>query len=61
MEWLTQNWFWVVVFVAFVAMHLFGHGGHGGHGGGGYEGGHGQQRPPDEDERKSQPPAGHQH
>lgn len=35
MEWLTANWFWVVVGVAFVVMHLFGHGGHGGHGGGG--------------------------
>lgn len=34
MEWLTENWVWVVVTVAFVAMHLFGHGGHGGHGGG---------------------------
>lgn len=34
MEWLSQNWFWVVIGVLFVAMHLFGHGGHGGHGGG---------------------------
>ena len=34
MEWLSENWVWVVVAVAFVAMHLFGHGGHGGHGGG---------------------------
>ena len=34
MEWLTENWFWVVIGVAFIAMHLFGHGGHGGHGGG---------------------------
>ena len=33
MEWFTANWFWVVIFVAFVAMHLFGHGGHGGHSG----------------------------
>lgn len=32
MEWLTENWFWVVIGVAFIAMHLFGHGGHGGHG-----------------------------
>jgi hypothetical protein len=36
MAWLTANWFWVLIFVAFLAMHLFGHGGHGG--------GHGQQR-----------------
>lgn len=33
MVWLSQNWVWVLFFVAFLAMHLFGHGGHGGHGG----------------------------
>ena len=32
MAWLAVNWFWVVIGIAFVAMHLFGHGGHGGHG-----------------------------
>ena len=32
MAWLTENWFWILTFIAFVAMHLFGHGGHGGHG-----------------------------
>ena len=31
MDWLSQNWVWVLVFVAFIGMHLFGHGGHGGH------------------------------
>ncbi len=34
MDWLAQNWIWVLFAVAFVAMHLFGHGGHGGHGSG---------------------------
>jgi hypothetical protein len=34
MQWLIANWFWVLIGVAFVGMHLFGHGGHGGHGGG---------------------------
>ena len=34
MAWLTDNWFWILTFIAFVAMHRFGHGGHGGHGGG---------------------------
>ncbi|MGE0874865.1 MAG: DUF2933 domain-containing protein [Burkholderiales bacterium] len=38
MNWLSENWIWIVVGVAFVAMHIFGHGGHGGHGGGGDEG-----------------------
>ena len=31
MEWISQNWVWVLFFVAFVSMHMFGHGGHGGH------------------------------
>jgi hypothetical protein len=34
MAWFTANWFWVLIFIAFIAMHVFGHGGHGGHGGG---------------------------
>lgn len=33
MDWLSQNWIWLIVVVLFFAMHLFGHGGHGGHGG----------------------------
>jgi hypothetical protein len=38
MAWLTANWFWVLIGIAFITMHLFGHGGHGGHGrhGGGH-------------------------
>lgn len=33
MDWLAENWFWVLVLVLFVGMHMFGHGGmHGGHG-----------------------------
>jgi len=33
MEWLAENWFWVLIGILFVSMHLFGHGCHGGHGG----------------------------
>ena len=33
MAWFTANWFWVLIFIAFIAMHVFGHGGHGGHSG----------------------------
>ena len=33
MTWFTENWFWILTFIAFVAMHMFGHGGYGGHGG----------------------------
>lgn len=31
MTWLLENWFWILIFVLFIAIHLFGHGGHGGH------------------------------
>lgn len=34
MQWLSDNWFFVLLLLAFVGMHMFGHGGHGGHGGG---------------------------
>ena len=32
MEWLSQNWVWVLFAAGMIAMHMFGHGGHGGHG-----------------------------
>ena len=41
MEWLSENWLWVLIGVAFLAMHMFGHGGHGGRGGHGSQGGDG--------------------
>ena len=46
MDWLQSNWFWVLIFILFIGMHMFGHGGHGGHGGrhgGGCDGGHGDE------------------
>jgi len=33
MDWLMENWGSVLVFILFIAMHLFGHGVQGGHGG----------------------------
>ena len=60
MDWLAQNWFWVVVFVAFMAMHMVGHGGHGGHGGGCGPGPDGK-RPPDAGGDETKPAAGHRH
>ena len=30
MEWISQNWVWVLFAVGMIAMHMFGHGGHGG-------------------------------
>ena len=44
MDWLAQNWIWVLFSIAFVAMHLFGHGGHGGHGGHAGHGSHSTDR-----------------
>ncbi len=38
MEWLADNWMWVLLIGGFGAMHLFGHGRHG-KGGGGCGGG----------------------
>ena len=42
MEWITANWFWILIGVLFIGMHLFGHGGHCGHAGHG--GGNNQPR-----------------
>jgi len=28
MEWLTENIYWILIGIAFIAMHIFGHGGH---------------------------------
>jgi hypothetical protein len=37
MDWLTENWFWILIFVGFIVMHLFGHGSHGAHGHGNHD------------------------
>ena len=52
MEWFVTNWFWLLVGIAFVALHLFGHGSHGGHGG---HGGGGRPQPTDESEKSGTP------
>lgn len=43
MNWLRENWFWVIVFVFWFWMHTKMHAGHGGHGG---HGGHAKPRDP---------------
>ncbi len=62
MDWLLANWFWILIFVLFIGMHLFGHGGHGGHSG---HGGGDRQRDKDEGGRDgrvvSESSGGHQH
>ena len=59
MDWLSENWVWVVVGVAFVAMHLFGHGGHSGHGGHGKR--EDKERDTGKDRGRDAPRGGHQH
>ena len=44
MAWLAANWFWALILIAFIAMHMGGHGGHGGHGSHGSHGGGDRQR-----------------
>lgn len=58
MDWLVQNWVWVLVFVAFIWMHMFGHGCHGGHGG---RHGEEDQRPTAREEPSKDRPQDHQH
>lgn len=53
MQWLVTNWFWVLIGVVFIAMHLFGHGGHGGHAGHG-----GRDRPRRSEEGDANDPLG---
>ena len=62
MAWFAENWFWTLVFIAFMAMHMFGHGSHGGHGGRGRHR-HGSEAGDDEQkDRTVDPPSdGHQH
>lgn len=31
MDWALENWFWILIFVVFVSIHLFGRGGHRNH------------------------------
>lgn len=61
MEWLSENWVFLLVVIAMTAMHLFGHGGHGGHGshGGGRrrDAGDERKRPGEEGESRN----GHRH
>ncbi|MGK2926251.1 MAG: DUF2933 domain-containing protein [Lysobacterales bacterium] len=61
MEWLTQNWFWILIFVAFIGMHMFGHGGHGGHAGHGRGGGGSREDASSRQAKGTPPSTGHQH
>jgi len=57
MEWLSNNWFWILIFGGLAAMHLFGHRRHGS--------GHKHGAPPPERDRDaasgSVPSVSHDH
>jgi hypothetical protein len=58
MEWLSQNWVWVLLGIGFIAMHMFGHGGHAGHGSSDRK----VEKPEDKDkQRASKQGSGRQH
>lgn len=61
MEWLSQNWVWVLLVAGFVAMHLFGHGKHGGHGGRSDRGARDVEPGSKDDVQRSAKKSGHQH
>lgn len=65
MEWLSQNWVWLLFVAAMIAMHMFGHGGHGGHGGhsGGTSSGDSDPKPAGKEDvqRPSKKEPGHHH
>jgi len=47
MEWINENWIWLLLGGGMIGMHLFGHGKHGHGGGGGCCGGghaHGKEK-----------------
>ncbi len=64
MEWLSENWIWVLLIAAFIAMHMFGHGRHGGHGGhgGSSDGDNKHAKPASKDDvQRTTKQSGHQH
>ena len=59
MEWLGNNWIWIVFVLGMLGMHMFGHGGHGrGSGHGGHTGGN---DPRDQDYKDDAPGSGEAH
>lgn len=61
MNWLAQNWVWVLVFVVFIWMHMSGHGCHGGHGDHSGHGGKENKPPTDAEEQSKDRTQGHHH
>ena len=58
MEWLSQNWVWVLFAGGMIAMHLFGHGCHGDHDKHGHKN---DSNPPGKDSVQGTPKQGSAH
>ncbi len=54
MEWLSANWFWILIFLFFIWMHMGGHGCHGGHK-------HGSHQQPQKGDDPGKPEHHHSH
>lgn len=61
MEWISQNWVWVLFAVGMIAMHLFGHGGHGGYRGNDDRQNDANPARKDSGQNASEPRSGHHH
>ena len=61
MEWLGNNWIWIVFVLGMLGMHMFGHGGHGRGSGHGGHGGHGGPNKRDQDYKDDAPGSGEAH
>ena len=63
MAWFAANWFWVLILIAFIAMHKFGFGCHAGHSGHGDHQGSRDEREKDETQGRdvNKSSGGHQH
>ena len=63
MDWVRENWFFLLVWIIFIAMHLFGHGmnggGCGGHGEHGEAGRKKTEVPGKDSEEKKEHKGGH--
>ena len=60
MQWLLQNWVWVLFSVAFIGMHLFCHTSHSGHGGSS-DADKGSAAASNKDSQRSSRQSGHHH
>lgn len=59
MEWVRENWVFIMFFIIFIVTHFFGHGMHGGCGGGREHKGHSQRGSSEREGRREEEDAKH--